>query len=256
MWGRSNNLPNITSYAEAKRTYEGIKPLRGSWDIRPLDKRSSNEKGRIKQDGDNYIIQLWQTDIVTYYPNGDVLLNTGNYDTLSTADAIGQVSPFSCWTTKGQIAVSNRYSGGDVAFLVQPKLMFKKNELGIYAPVDPPKAYISKKRVRKDVAKQVRALYKKVPEYITAVTTAFQGGVKPKVPHCEFGGIADELTEEEVVNLAWEYVPEVWNRMPAEHARIIQGNAEAAIAGFWKAAYNAHEVIEQYTVELPYGKVI
>jgi hypothetical protein len=249
MWGRENTLPRIESYDEAKRVYENTKPIRGNPAFRPLDRRSKYAKGSIKQVGDTYVIQLYSTDIVTYYPNGDVLLNTGNYSTISTADAIEQVSPFSCWISKARVCVCNRYNKQG-SFLVQPTLLFKRDVEGIYRPENPPIAVVYKKRVNKDKAKLARAVFKQVPTFIETFSKAFVGGVKPTAvifdPQFEY----DSVSEEHAVKLAWKYVRTDGWRDP----RIVD-DAKGAITAFWKDVYNKCGVIEQYTVDLPLGEV-
>jgi hypothetical protein len=251
MWGRGNTLPRIESYDEAKRVYENTKPIRGNPAFRPLDRRSKDAKGSIKQVGDNYVLQLYSTDIVTYYPNGDVLLNTGNYRTISTADAIGQVSPFSCWTSKGRVCVCNRYNKQG-SFLVQPTLLFKRDAEGIYRPENPPIAVVYKKRVNKDKAELARAVFKQVPIFIETFSKVFVGGVKPTTgifdPRFEFK--CDSVSEEQAVKLAWNYV-----RIKGWQDPRIVDDAGGAITAFWKDVYNNRGVIEQYTTDLPLGEV-
>ena len=249
MWGRANALPSITSYAEAKRRYENTKPIRGNPAFRPLDRRSIHAKGSIKQVGDNYIIQLYNTNIVTYYPNGDVLLGTGNYSTLSTADAIGQVSPFSCWTSKGRICVCNRHNRQGI-FLVQPTLLFKRDAEGIYRPENPPIAVVCKKRVLKDKAKLARTIFKQVPIFIETFSKVFVGGVKPTTGIFDPQFKCDSVSEEHAVKLAWNYV-----RTGGWPDPLIVDDAEGAISAFWKDVYNKRGVIEQYTTDLPLGEV-
>ena len=249
MWGTSNALPSITSYAEAKRVYENTKPIRGNPAFRPLDRRSIYAKGSIKQVGDNYVIQLYRTDIVTYYPNGDVLLNTGNYGTISTASAIGQVSPFSCWTSQGRVCVCNRYNRQG-SFLVQPTLLFKRDAEGIYRPENPPIAGVRKTRVLKDKAKIARDIFKQVPIFIETFSKVFVGGVKPTTGIFDPQFKCDSVSEEYAVKLAWAYVrTEGW-----QDPRIVD-DAEGVITAFWKDVYNKRGVIEQYTVDLPLGEV-
>ena len=253
MWGTGTALPRITSYAEAKRMYENTKPIRGNPAFRPLDRRSKDAKGSIKQVGDNYVIQLYRTGIVTYYPNGDVRLNTGNYNTISTADAIGQVSPFSCWTSKGRTCVCNRYNKQG-SFLVQPTLLFKRDAEGIYRPENPPIAVVRKKRVLKDKAKEARAYFKQVPVYIKAFSVAFDRGVKPKHDHTSITVAyhhCETLEDQQAVNLAWAYVSEDYHVGGLK----ILNEPIPAIARFWKTVYEELGIVESYTVDLPLGEV-
>ena len=93
MWGTSSNFPGISSYEQAKKTFEEIKPLRGKPNFRPLDRRSSQAKSQILFDDvtDDYIICLYRTHIVRYTKDGDVILNTGGHNTTTTVTAMSAI---------------------------------------------------------------------------------------------------------------------------------------------------------------------
>lgn len=50
---------------------------------------------------DSIGIRLHQTNVITYFPNGRVVLNSGGYKTATTKDRINQFSPFRINQDKG-----------------------------------------------------------------------------------------------------------------------------------------------------------
>lgn len=77
---------SIHTYKEAKEV----------WDTRKVkrDKKKLENHTYLVQRGDNFAILLHQTDIVTYTPNGDVILNTGGWKTVTTRGRINEFLPF------------------------------------------------------------------------------------------------------------------------------------------------------------------
>ena len=254
MWGTSSNYESITSYDGAKRTFENTKPVRGT-DIRPLDttKRSSTPKSQIIKDGDRYIVRLYRTNIVTYYPNGDVLLNNGGYDSQSTAAAISCMSPFSCWLNLSRLVVCNRYGPGG-KFLLEPRLLFKRDAEGVYQPENPPAAKVYRTRVIKEKAKKTRTYFAQVPVYIKAFSAAFDRGVKPEIEFISMEqtfNSGEPLEDQQASNLAWAYVSEDWHVGGLK----ILNEPKPAIARFWKDVYARLNCIESYSIDLPLGEV-
>lgn len=257
MWGTSSTYPSITSFAKAKEVFETTKPLRGTND-RPLEARSRNCKSWIEKRGENYIIRLYQTDIVTYYPDGSVFLNIRGWATNATASALHAMSPFTCWKRGGQLIVSlGRPSYGDGLKFVIPNggLLFKPDETGALLPVNPPPAVQCKKQVKKEEAKKSRAFFKQVPVYIKTFSAAFEGGTEPEVPEINMSAVWErqELSEDQAVALAWCYVTTGLNE--SYSATVVVNDPKTGIAEFWKYVYRALKLIETVETVLPYGEV-
>src|ERR1019366_8310116 len=172
MWGTASKFPSIGSYAAAKIKYENIKPLRGSPDFRPLDTRSSRAKSQILKDGDDYIIRLYRTDIVRYFANGEVGICHGGFKTSCTVQAISAMSPYVTWCQKGVIIIRMP----DLKKYVVPRegLLIRAGQ-----PVNPVAATVTRTRVVKETAKQVREYFKDVPKMITVLTSMLAGKEKP-----------------------------------------------------------------------------
>jgi hypothetical protein len=254
MWGISSNYPHIDSYASAKRVFDTTKPLRGT-DTRPLDQRSSRAKAYIEKRLESYVVRLYSTDIVTYYPDGSFLLKTGGWGSQTTAAAMSAMSPCTAWLSKGNFIVANRSGlyvhGQTPRFLVERGgLLFDtKGE-----PVNPPVAVQYKKRVKKDVAKKVREYFKTVPPMIEAFALAFMGGVPGDSRGVPWERLKDwtyALDGQLTSMVAVSYLDYDWDGTAAR-ARY---NGLGRTKDFWSDVYEQFDVIEQYGTELPYGEV-
>lgn len=236
-FGRS--YPAIGSYAAAKRMFEETKPLRGKT-IRPIGTRASSNPAQIEKHGENYVVRLYSTDVITYRPDGSVVLKSGGWNSRATARAIDAMSPFRCRRSLDRLVVAA--PGGE--FVLDSELEFDPNRV----PVNPPKAYKTKKLVNKELAKEVRAYYAAVAKYIDVYQVSFEGGTAPEFPYQPLGQMGEPLTDEQASNIAWRYI-----RVNGQ--RKIHNYGQNNIAMFWRAMYNRYDVYEAHQIELPYGRV-
>ena len=102
MFGNITDLPTLFSYAEALAHYESITPIRGSQNLRPI---CTTHNGRRKKHMqiiktthpkalgvaatpqgalDAVACRLYDTDVVTFTSNGDIIIDNGGYATNST----------------------------------------------------------------------------------------------------------------------------------------------------------------------------
>jgi len=88
---------SIHSYAEAKRHYESITPIRGKPNIRPIGQRSKQHM-RIDENknehGHYYSAILYDTECVRWFEDGRIQVRTDIYNTQSTSKFIAAVTPF------------------------------------------------------------------------------------------------------------------------------------------------------------------
>lgn len=260
MWGVSSNYPSISSYADAERVYNNTKPLRGTTDVRPLDRRSINAKSKITKQGEDYVITLYRTYIVRYFKDGSVFISTGGWSTPSTRAALSCMSPFSAFSSKGDTAVAVRcgmYVGASAPRFILPSsgLLFKKNEEGKFVPVNPPPAVLRKTRVKRVEARAARKYFKQVPKLIEVYGAAFAGGVVIETRAVRFNSYTDEVLDEaDASNIAMAYLSRAWSWDGVSTARYTNDPVEA-VRRFWVDVYRQLDLIEAYTVELPYGEV-
>lgn len=93
-FGSLRSVPYLRTYAEALGRYNQTKPIRGSNPpVRPLGKRK-NKHLRIEQTEDG-AIQCWlyQTPVITFYPDGRVVISPGLYTTFFTCAFIENILP-------------------------------------------------------------------------------------------------------------------------------------------------------------------
>jgi hypothetical protein len=102
---------SIKHYNRYKEQYEKTKPIRGRKDdIRPLGDRRRDWEQVVRREtetGIMYGCHLYQTDCVMFAENGDVHLNIGSWESVSSAQFIAMHSPWgvSCYKRYSKIWV-------------------------------------------------------------------------------------------------------------------------------------------------------
>lgn len=106
-----------TSYTEAAALLESARPIRAA---SGAYYRSSPQLGRklanntyLVADGDAFAVRLHWTNVVTFHPNGSIVLDTGGWQTSTTRDRIRACGiPINC--TGGIVSVT--WKGRDYAY--------------------------------------------------------------------------------------------------------------------------------------------
>ena len=89
MFGQITDLPSLRTYEEAVAHYESIVPIRGNADnVRPIcattnGRRKKHMAIRKYVDG-SVACRLYDTDVVTFEPDGDVIFRSDGYATATT----------------------------------------------------------------------------------------------------------------------------------------------------------------------------
>ena len=156
-----------TSYEFYKHKWENTKPIRGrSKDVRPIDKYrryrdwETIEKRLVRCDGgveqEVYACHLYDTDVVSYYPDGSIGLQIMTWATPSTADFMATHSPFYVCKKYNKIWVYPRGHGVDEAYPIphEGELRLVMGADGHYKPENPVK--IEKVVVDRTKAKEAR----------------------------------------------------------------------------------------------------
>lgn len=101
----------LRTYGMAKELYDSITPIRGrANDVRPLgDRRRTHEvirKVHVRHEETDamveaYACRLYSTDVVTYFPDDSITINTDGWNTQPTMKFINWVSPVSVSSGKG-----------------------------------------------------------------------------------------------------------------------------------------------------------
>ena len=106
MFGNVTDLPTLLSYAEALSHYEAITPIRGSKNLRPIcDTHCGRRKKHMQiiktthpkalgaaaiPEGaiDAVACRLYNTDVITFVSNGDIIIDNGGYASSTTRSFI------------------------------------------------------------------------------------------------------------------------------------------------------------------------
>jgi hypothetical protein len=88
----TSGLRQIQNYAEAVEIEAGIVPIRGkSPECKPLDKKRNKQSVTIRREGEDVVVKAYYTDLLTYKPDGEIVVDTGGYSSVSTADVLARV---------------------------------------------------------------------------------------------------------------------------------------------------------------------
>jgi hypothetical protein len=88
----ASGLRRVQDYAKAVEIEAEIVPIRGkSPECKPLDVKRHKQSVTIRRVGEDVVVKAYNTDLLTYKPDGEIVVDTGGYATVSTADVIGQV---------------------------------------------------------------------------------------------------------------------------------------------------------------------
>jgi len=85
-------VPRIHDYAQALRIHDNIKPLRGrSPEIKPLGARRDADTYHVRMNGEAVELVLYRTPVITFMPDGEVVLFIDSYNTVATQQFISHV---------------------------------------------------------------------------------------------------------------------------------------------------------------------
>jgi len=193
-----NNYNDLNFYLQNDK-----RGKRKSIDDRPID----NNTRVIRRSHNSIAIKLWDTDIITFYDNGSIQLDTGGWKTVLTKERMNQYLPSTIRVYSEQYIWYIRFNKKQYLF-----------ENGMYLTYDRiitdsdgnPIAEHSK-----DVEKKKRSQLKKINEYIQLFLKALQNGEVPAPSQgdcfiCQaFNGqpIADKMSEGKLVNGKLELTP-------------------------------------------------
>ena len=194
----SARIKSLPTYAQAKAHYESVVPIRGSDNIRPLGANRRYKYTQIVkrmisvETPDNplgewaevYACNLWGTDYITFYPNGDLVMNTGyrgvsvmNMLTYALKDVVGIGS------MRGKWYLINKKRESFVLKETEPTVFSFVD--GDYVPKDPtPETVYTLNR------KEMNALRKRYKKFVDYACTAL--GIDETI-HGDEGSKLDEV---------------------------------------------------------------
>lgn len=140
MFPTVSRVRRLKSYEDAKQAYDAIKPLRGS-NLRPLGARRDKHYQIVRHESITpdctYSARLYQTDVITYFPDGRVVIEIKNWATALTMQFVTSVLGIRTYRTRGTCV----FVVNGVNFSLKganSKLVLRLNEEGRYSVVDAP----------------------------------------------------------------------------------------------------------------------
>jgi hypothetical protein len=149
MYGNTNlyYMPALRTYQAALEHYESIKPIRGKDWLRPIIKTPNGRRRKhmqiLKQRDGSIACRLYDTNVLTYYPDGEIHFTNGGYATTTTH----QFATALLWDRYGCYFGSHKYQ---TTATVRSKTVVIKNgevlklkydkDMG-FDFIDPPKMY-------------------------------------------------------------------------------------------------------------------
>ena len=169
------NVPRVQTYALAKNLHDSIVPIRGrSPEIRPLGNRRDADSYWVRMNGEDVEFVLYKSAVITYKPDGGVVLTPDTYSTVSThqffdrvlgvdARASRQNSVIGLLNKKGEVV--NRYTvkGKDTLTL----RLDKSGNWSCVAGAKPQFAW----HLNRQKAGEVRARYKEFSTYFKGMVS-------------------------------------------------------------------------------------
>lgn len=116
MFGSYTDIPALSTYEQALEHHDSIKPIRGT-NIRPIIKTSNGRRRKhlqiLKQSDGSIACRLYDTNVLTYYPDGEIHFTNGGYATVSTHQFATELlagSGYGCYfgSHKGQTTATAR----------------------------------------------------------------------------------------------------------------------------------------------------
>ena len=85
-------VPRVVYYQDALSVFNNSKPIRGrAVEVRPLGDRRDGDTYSIRKNGDAIELVLYKTPVITFMPDGEVVIFIDGYNSVSTHQFIGQV---------------------------------------------------------------------------------------------------------------------------------------------------------------------
>ena len=134
-------VPQLRNYADALKKYDETKPMRGrAEEIRPLGERRDADTYSIRKAGnvifgESVELVLYKTPVITFEPNGEVVLFVDNYNTVATHQFIGHVLGVSVWGVRRTTVLS--INNLKYTLAKQDKLRLRRNEDGNWHVLNP-----------------------------------------------------------------------------------------------------------------------
>jgi hypothetical protein len=248
----SARIKPISTYDEAKERYEKTTPIRGSDNVRPLGdmrryrwiqikhKQASIESpdNPLGEFVDTYVCHMWGTDYITYYPNGDLIINAQHYRGVSVMNmltyalaGVGRIG-----SKRGKWYFVNKQNQSFVINDYEPTVFRRDGETLV--PVDTRAEYVYRLN-----RKEMNALRKKYKAFVDYATTALaiDSRVGSDTSHGNDGREITAVKQYFKMNDSELLPTNYWNRRPdtkANRTTVIQALDKFVESGDLELGYN------------------
>ena len=157
------SVPRVQTYALAKNLHDSTKPIRGrDPEVRPLGNRRDCDSYWVKMDGDDVVFMLYNSPVITYKPDGGVVLTPDTYSTVSTHQFFIRVLGVGAQASRNTSVITL----GDKRFTIRgkDKLTLRLDRSGKWQCVEGAKTQYAW-HLDRSKANNVRARYKEFKTY-------------------------------------------------------------------------------------------
>ena len=161
-------VSGINNYADAKKLYDSIKPLRTTG-IRHIGSRASSNRMSVREDENSDIVfRLHNTDCVRYCKDGELHITRGNWPTTSTAQFLHALSPCGVrvFINQHQIWIQ-RFE--DLAYFLVPSGLLKIKGGVVLNPVPQYNLVLNKEKT-KELRAKLKPIFKRCDGIMSATT--------------------------------------------------------------------------------------
>ena len=219
--GRNSGITRIYDYAQAVKWFNDTPPIRGKGrnaGIKPLGHRNRLHFQIHKADDDSILCRLYDTDVVVFKPNGDIVVNPLNYVTMTTANFIGDVLGIRAFIHDRSLQISVHGQ----QYRINKSITLRRNEQGLLHVTEADKCYVLNinRKAKKDALVKVRPF----EEYVrTQMKIRERGSFEME----EKVAMLEELNfDSENGSSLWSLEMRLWNRdaseVAAKHKRVVE----------------------------------
>jgi hypothetical protein len=186
------SVPRVHTYALAKNLHDSIKPIRGrSPEIRPLGNRRDADSYWVRMEGDDVVFVLYKSPVITYKPDGSVVLTPDTYSTVSTHQFFARVLGVGANASRQNSVITL----GDKRYTVRGKdTLTLKMQGGNWQCIEGAKTQFSW-HLNRQGANNVRARYKEFATYFKGVVNLRTEEFTHHYGNTHYKGVSVSITE-------------------------------------------------------------
>ena len=171
MYGQQRNsgIYNIVDYEQALKKWQDTKPIRGrAVEVRPLGHRHNVNSYRIAKTEDGSVqCILYKTPVVTFRPNGEVMIQNDSYNSVSTTYFIEEVMGIYARIFDNSLCIGMDYTGMNTRIPREGCFLKRNKTTGKYEVLNEQPFYVHV--INRKKANNVRANYKEFFTYMQGI---------------------------------------------------------------------------------------